>query len=353
MTKSIIKRVIVGVLIAVILGFINSCEVKAQVYGVNPSRYVILDRNNPVTFSPNLNNISGTGYLVISAMLEQQVGDLLSPIYSATILQGGEYFGCSVGNLYAYSDAYGTSYAAQTVTCPINFDKGAGVGTLYLGVDVTINGVNYGADAKIILGRGYVYTEEEAQLLSSLLQTLQTTNLKLDNIYLTSLIPMKNALDNIYTRLGVTNDNQINIINGISNQTTSIINNQNTNAQNTQQKIDNINDTLKDDNVDNPQDYSSNVATNGVITQLITLPITLYQKILNSTSASCSPFNLGTLYGEQLTMPCINLQNYLGSTLFNVIDILISGLFIYSISRKMIKVFNSLSSMKESDVING
>lgn len=91
---------------------------------------------------------------------------------------------------------------------------------------------------------------------------------------------------------------------------------------------------------------------NSTITQLITLPVTLYSSILQGVSNSCSPFNLGNLYGENLILPCINIVNYLGSTLWGMIDLIISGFAVYSISKKLIKVFNNFSSMKDGDVID-
>lgn len=123
----------------------------------------------------------------------------------------------------------------------------------------------------------------------------------------------------------------------------------------TNQAIKDTNDTLKDDTTDNPSnsfnDYNDKLAKNGVITNLITLPIRLFTNILNSINGTCTTFTLGDLMGTNLTLPCINIANYLGSTIWNVIDILISGLFVRSIAKKMIKVFENFSSMREGDVL--
>ena len=122
--------------------------------------------------------------------------------------------------------------------------------------------------------------------------------------------------------------------------------------------INNLNDTLNDDTVDDNniassfEDFNDFLDDNSTITQLLTLPITLYTAILNNVNGSCSPFNLGALYGENLILPCINVSQYLGSTLWNMIDIIISGFAIFAISKKMIKVFNNFSSLREGDVID-
>ena len=115
--------------------------------------------------------------------------------------------------------------------------------------------------------------------------------------------------------------------------------------------VNDVNDTLNDNSTDDPtNDISSmnnKVASNNSITQLLTLPIQLYQNILNAVSGSCSSFSLGSLYGHNLTLPCINLQSLLGSTLYGIIDILISGLFILSFRKKMVDIFNNMTSLKD------
>lgn len=142
----------------------------------------------------------------------------------------------------------------------------------------------------------------------------------------------------------------------ISNNTSSAINNQ------TQQQAEQHNETIN--TLTNDTTYDENETSNifeefedflpdeGIVTQLVTLPISLYTNILNSVNGTCSPFSLGSLLGTNLTLPCINVANYLGSQLWSVIDILMSGFFILTIGRKFIKVFENMSSMKEGDVLS-
>ena len=121
----------------------------------------------------------------------------------------------------------------------------------------------------------------------------------------------------------------------------------------TNNKIQETNDTLQDSSIDESSATSSintlnsKNASNNSITQLLTLPITLFQSILNSVNGSCSAFNLGNLLGTNLTMPCINLQNILGSTLYGIIDILLCGLFILAIRKKMVDIFNHMTSLND------
>lgn len=117
-----------------------------------------------------------------------------------------------------------------------------------------------------------------------------------------------------------------------------------------------LNDNITNSNTDNPSSDFSNfqnmLPENGVITQLITLPISLFQKILSSLNATCSNFNLGSLYNHELILPCINISNYVGSSLWNVIDVLFSGFFVLVIAKKMIATFENFSSMKEGDILD-
>lgn len=142
-----------------------------------------------------------------------------------------------------------------------------------------------------------------------------------------------------------------NIINNNNTNTNNIINNQNNNTNKIIDSQNKTNDTLNDSTTDDPSsDISSmngKLASNGSITQLLTLPIQMYQSILNSVSGSCSPFSLGSLYNHDLTLSCINLKNLLGSTLYSIIDILISGLFILSFRKKMVDIFNHMTSLND------
>jgi hypothetical protein len=142
--------------------------------------------------------------------------------------------------------------------------------------------------------------------------------------------------------------NQQNII----DQNNQIISEQ----QNTTNAVEDLNDNLTDSDVTGVEDsfeqFEGFLEDNSTITQLITLPITLYSSILNNVGGSCQPFNLGSLYGENLVLPCVNIGNYLGSTLWGMIDLIISGFAVYFIAKKLIKVFNNFSSMKDGDVID-
>lgn len=124
----------------------------------------------------------------------------------------------------------------------------------------------------------------------------------------------------------------------------------------TTEAVEDVNETMKDDSTDDPDsklnEVSGKVATNNVISDLVLLPVTLFTKVLDSLNNTCTSYNLGSLYNHNIVFPCINVADYIGSALWGVIDVLITGLLIYAISRKFIKVFNELSSLKEGDIID-
>lgn len=172
--------------------------------------------------------------------------------------------------------------------------------------------------------------------------------------YSSQLDGLSTSISNLNT--SISNSTQ-SIINNNNTNAQNIINNQNTNAQQAHTDSVNTQNTIKDSSVDSPNtsitSVKNSIATNGVITSLVVLPVTLFQAILNSVNGTCATFSLGSLYGTNLTLPCINVSNYIGSTLWGSIDVIVSGIFVYMISRKMVKVFNQLSSLKEGDVLDG
>lgn len=162
-----------------------------------------------------------------------------------------------------------------------------------------------------------------------------------------------------YTEELANSISELNQSNTLINQNSTIIN-QNQDIINKQQetnsKLDGIDNSINNSNVENPsskfEEFENMLPENGVITELITLPISLFQNVLGSINGTCTEYNLGNLLGTELKLPCINISNYIGSTLWNVIDILFSGFFVLVIGKKMIKAFNGFTSMEEGDVLD-
>lgn len=116
------------------------------------------------------------------------------------------------------------------------------------------------------------------------------------------------------------------------------------------QSVDNVNDTLNDSTVDSSDSTINNlknqIPSNSVISDLLLLPVRFLQNFVNSLGSSCSRFSLGSLYGTELFMPCINIEKYLGSGIWTTIDLIISGLFIYALRKKFIEIYENLTNLR-------
>ena len=154
-----------------------------------------------------------------------------------------------------------------------------------------------------------------------------------------------NSLSSVISSSGLATASSINQVNSSINQVKQEV----TEINNS---VDKVNDTLNDDTVDssNTTDtlsgLSNSVASNSVISDLLLLPVTLFQNIVNNINGSCSSFNLGTLYNTNLSLPCINIPSLIGDTLWTVIDILFCGFFVLVIRKKFVDIFESLSELK-------
>lgn len=150
------------------------------------------------------------------------------------------------------------------------------------------------------------------------------------------------------------------IVDESNQQVKEEINQMNTNITNQGNQINNsikdMNDSINNSNTDNDKVSNTisgvNVGDQGVITQLILMPVNLFRNILNSITGTCYEFNLGNLFGTDLKLPCINIESYVGSNLWNVIDILFSGFAIFAISKKIKQVFEQFTNLRDGDILN-
>lgn len=150
-------------------------------------------------------------------------------------------------------------------------------------------------------------------------------------------------VQNIINNSGLATASSVNQINQATNEVKQQVEELN-------QQQEETNNILNDDSIDNPNNAISgmeqNNASNGVISDLLLLPVRLFQNILNNINGTCTSFNLGTMFNHNLTLPCINLSNYLGTALYNVIDVLISGIFVLSIRKKFVDIFENFTALK-------
>lgn len=115
--------------------------------------------------------------------------------------------------------------------------------------------------------------------------------------------------------------------------------------------LNDLNDTLNSEDDPNTNqdinDMNDMVASDTPISDLITMPLTLVNAYINGINSTCSPINLGNLYGTDLTLPCINLESRLGSNLWSIIDTFFCIFMCYNIGMLFITAFDGITSLRD------
>ena len=114
----------------------------------------------------------------------------------------------------------------------------------------------------------------------------------------------------------------------------------------TNEKIDNISNWLNNDSVSINGNDVPTASFSFPISNLFTMPITLAQ----SFNSTCQAYNV-PFRGSNITFPCLNLQNYLGSNLWTIIDLMFVFGMIISIASLFRKVYIDFASLND-DVFN-
>ena len=134
------------------------------------------------------------------------------------------------------------------------------------------------------------------------------------------------------------------------NDIDSSIKNQTEEQKKTNEELKKTNDTLTDDNVDtsktNIEDKSAD-ASKSPISSLLTLPLKILGNINTGLSGTCRPFSLGTMFNTELILPCINLENRLGSWLWGLIDSFFCIFLIYNVGMLAVKIWTDVIMMKD------
>lgn len=354
MVKSIIKRIIVGVGIALCIMAIkgsliaNVSAMETNVFSLNSQRYFDGSWHNPTTVNTNhfgfgfigynfTGNLSRSEYhlnLNNSSLTGKRI-NLNFFLYYSNIEGDGTTPTVSINGHYAevsQAGYYKSFSSTSNITGFAYSDSGSGVHPVYFYIDGVLMGTGSSTDAELEIDHN----------------TVPLYIVQFKDIYISDASDVQLDVLTVWTSGKATNEYTVGLRYYYDTSTSSAILEEN---QKQTEATENINNSINDSSTDDPSsditDMNDKIATNNSISQLLTLPIQLYQNILNSLNGSCSSFSLGSLYNHSLTLPCINLQSLLGSTLFNIIDILISGLFILSFRKKMVDIFNHMTSLND------
>ena len=119
---------------------------------------------------------------------------------------------------------------------------------------------------------------------------------------------------------------------------------------NTTNAINDLNDTMKDES-EPVIDLDIDIDTNSPVSDLLTMPLTILNKIFDITDDSCQPYVLPfDFFGgnNTLTLPCINLQQRLGNNVYNILDTLLCFFIAYNIGLMCISIYENITSLNDS-----
>ena len=87
--------------------------------------------------------------------------------------------------------------------------------------------------------------------------------------------------------------------------------------------------------------------SNSPVSDLMVMPLTLLNSYTNGFSGTCKPFNLGSLYGHDLILPCVNIEKYIGSNLWSLIDTIFTLYMVYNIGMLCISIYESITELDD------
>ncbi len=130
-----------------------------------------------------------------------------------------------------------------------------------------------------------------------------------------------------------------------------IINNQNQNQQQTNDRLDDFKDFFTDDNVDS-SNFNFNVdIDDSPISSFLTMPIKFIQ--LFNNYGTCSPIEMPSFFGnydhtgKTYLLPCYQVTNVFPSNLANLIDVIFCVFSTIGIAELFIYVFNQFKNLND------
>lgn len=323
MKKLTLKYIIGYCLFLLLVFFISSCDVKADVikykfWGVES----ISDSVKNTYFNPNETNTYSRDYVLFNGS---------ERFFS--------YSYCGTGFIdFAFPNDY------EGVTSLVGYSTGGSCFTQ--GRDGYVYSVYFVAKQVNDAGNGN---------LSLLFNTLTVNNNSYD-VYITGLnllsvssIPAGVRIptyDGEFTTLNTKIDTVEQAIEEVKKAQSETL----TEQKKTNEELKKTNDTLTDDSIDTSktqiEDKSAD-ASKSPISSLLTLPLKILGNINTGLSGACSPFSLGTMFGTELILPCINLENRLGTWLWGLIDSFFCIFLIYNVGMLAVKIWTDVIMMKD------
>lgn len=327
--KYIIKRVIIGVLIAIILmaiknvnaeeiGTISNINIHdnwsaTQVFSVSQAQTNASFYETELATNPPLKNM-GKGFVIFS-LDYWATGDYQPSINGVSIKSGSQLYACEIGNTSSYSDSK-VMHNVMSIKCYVNLGS---------------NGIE-----RIRFQSPY-----------------RPTNMNVLAIYLSRYMtfvgsPSPTSNQDIINSITSTSQQQISLEREqITNQQTIIQQQQQQN-----QKLDDINDSITNDNIDGngSSEFFSGFdsGNNGSIFSIINLPLQFIEK-LNDT---CTPIQLPRIpyINIDLTLPCVSTYYKMIPGLHEILLIVVGGFLSFLILKKFIETIQQLKDPNNDEI---
>lgn len=143
-------------------------------------------------------------------------------------------------------------------------------------------------------------------------------------------------------------NNQTNTIVGNQDKNKDeIIDNQNKNQQQTNEKLDGINDALTDDSVPDIDLGGVDIGNDSPISTLLTLPINIFTHALDGANKSCKTYSFGSILGTEWHLDCIDGKKILGDNIWGLIDMFGCFFMIYNIIMLIVQCFETITGLKD------
>lgn len=323
--KYILKRVIVGVLIALIMFLLKKNIFISNVYAAVVSHqgtsinttFTNVNADYAYTVSPNAFSGNGAGTVNFSVAMYKVSGAATDPlvmIRAVNLHNPTGYFSCNVGSTSLTNSTFGGT--VYSISCPVDFTEGGITQVRFFFMD---NQQNSNSTYRFQFNGLFTYSSNQ----SVNIDTSGTTN----------------AINN-----QITNDNS---------NTQQIIEKQEETTQAIEDNTDavnDINDTINNDNVDNATSQGSSFFsdfqsdTHG-LSGIITAPLRLLD---NLSSYNCSPLTFPLPFVEnQVTLPCMStIYNTYFSSFLNIYRIITTGIIGYWV---MVKLFSHVKNMQNPE----
>lgn len=360
----------------------NACEVNAQesqIQSITFGNWIGVSANDGPTFTIYQKSVSnaplknfGRAFLQFNVILynaSSNTDTLVPSLREINVQSTGNTYTCNLGSV-SQSYSGGTTYKANlySVLCDVNLGEN-GLQKVELEISNTqsfpfqiltsdyltaIDNIDDNLSGQIDSINANMGTYIGNLISSQNFGNDELTNIKtIVNTNLTTIISKLEGinirLDSINTNLFTYINNVIGAINNGNDAISQQTQQQHSDAVSQKQSTDAINNSINDSDTSSVSldTLTGQTIDTGVISGLMLIPINLVNSMIVAFNGTCHAYEIGDLLGTTLVLPCINLESFLGTPLWNTIDIMITGVFIFGMAKLFMRLFNKLMRLQD------